>query len=247
MTKTLAKAEVMPPPETPTEIASLLQLAIEKGVTVEALEKLVALHERVSDRMAAQEFNAALSRFQRECPPIRKSSTAKIATNSGANYSYSYAELDEIARTVNPILGELGLSYTWDSSVNDGLLRCVCTLRHVNGHSVSATFESPVDSAAKMSGAQKHAAALTFARRQSLVQVLGLTTCDADTAAAIPQEVANGTITVDQADDLRALAEEAGADMVKFLAWAKVSRFEDIPSSRYRSCLAALEAKRRSR
>jgi len=165
----------------PSAIIDLLQVAIEHNLPVETLERLQALHERVSDRAAANEFARELAAFQEECPPIVKSSTAKVMTRGGVNYSYKYAELDQIARTVRPLLARRGFSYTWDSDVRDMALHCVCILRHVNGHFEKANFSAPVESAAGMSEQQKHASALTYARRQSLVQVLGLTTTDPDT------------------------------------------------------------------
>lgn len=227
---------------TPTAIQQLLTLAVEKGVTVEALEKLVTLHERVSDRQAASEFAAALADFQRECPPIKRAASAKIATKGGAQFSYTYAPLDEIARTVGPLLHERGLSYTWDSDVKDRMLCAICTLRHVNGHSVTASFTAPTETSAGMSEQQKFAAALTFARRQSLVQVLGLTTTDEDTDAK-PTE----RITEERAASLEALITEVEADRAKFLKYLGVSDLAELLAADYAGAVRALEQKRKAR
>lgn len=222
----------------PDAIMQLLQTAVEHNLPVEALERLQALHERVSDRAAAVEFARDLATFQQKCPPIAKKSTAQVTTKSGAKYSYRYAELDQIARTIAPFLAELGLSYTWDSEIKDrGILVCTCTLRHVNGHSVTATFAAPVESGAGMSEQQKHASALTYARRQSLIQVLGLTTTEPDTDGAKLEPISK-----EQADDLRALIEEVGANLPKFLKYAGVQRIEDILSRDYEAMINAVRA-----
>lgn len=221
----------------PNAIIDLLQAAVDRGLPVETLERLQALHERVSDRAAATEFARDLAAFQQKCPPIAKKSTAKVTTKSGVQYTYRYAELDQIARTIAPFLAELGLSYTWDSDLRDKILHCACTLRHVNGHSIKATFSAPVESAAGMSEQQKHAAALTYARRQSLIQVLGLTTTEPDTDGANPEP-----ITQQQADDLRALIQEVGANLTRFLKWAKIQRLEDLPARDYESAVNSVRA-----
>jgi hypothetical protein len=221
----------------PGAIIDLLQLAIEHKLPVETLERLQALHERVSDRAAAIEFARELAAFQEECPPIAKTSTASIVSKGGARYSYTFASLDQIARTVRPLLATRGFSYAWDSEVRDKALHCVCILRHVNGHSERANFSAPVESSAGMSEQQKHASALTYARRQSLVQVLGLTTTEPDTDAANPEPISQG-----QADDLRALIEEAGANLTRFLRWAKVERLEDLQARDYESAVNAVRA-----
>jgi len=98
--KTDAVAEIEP-----GNMVTLLSQALNDGVAVEKLEKIVGLYERLGDRAAAQEFSASLARFQEKCPPIPKSSTAKIVTKGGTNFSYRYAEIDQIARIVNPLLG----------------------------------------------------------------------------------------------------------------------------------------------
>lgn len=221
----------------PSDIVELLRAAVEHNLPVEALERLQALHERVSDRAAAIEFAHELAAFQEECPPIAKTSTANVVSKGGARYSYTYADLDQIARTVRPLLAKRGFSYTWDSEVRDKALHCVCILRHINGHAERANFAAPVESPAGMSEQQKHASALTYARRQSLVQVLGLTTTEPDTDGAKVEPV-----TQEQADDLRALIEGEGASLTRFLKWAKIERLEDLPARDYESAVNAVRA-----
>lgn len=221
----------------PDAIVRLLELAVEKAVPVEMLERLQALHERVSDRAAAAEFAHAVAEFQSRCPPITKTATAEIATKSGARFKYQYAELDHIARTIAPFLRELGLSYSWDSEMADKLMRVTCTLRHVNGHSTTASFACPVESLMGATEQQKHGAALTYARRQSLIQVLGLTTCDPDTDGANPEP-----ITEQQAQDLDALIQELQVDKGRFLQWAGVSTLAEIPARNYGAAIKSVKA-----
>lgn len=232
-------------PAGPLDVADLMRHAIDKGVSVEALEKLVTLHERLADRVAASEFAQAMADFQSECPAIPKSSRASINTKSGARYSYQYAELPAIARVVNPLLAKRGLSYTWDSDMTEaGLMHCVCTLRHVNGHSISASFTAPLDEEARMSVTQKGGAALTFAKRQSLVQVLGLTTTDPDTDLA--GAGSTDSITAKQEADLDAMISEVNADRARFLKYMGVEALDQLRASDYSRAVAALNAKRKA-
>lgn len=182
----VAPFQLAPPNASPNGVGEILRIAVERGVDVGSLERLVALHERMSERQAAVEFNQALAAFQAECPSIEKTSSASI----GGQYSYKYAQLDEIARTTRPLLQRHGLSYSWDSDVQNDRLVCVCTVRHIGGHSQSAKFTTPTQSpSTRMSLQQQQGAALTYARRQSLVQALGLTMTDEDNDAAMPPPV----------------------------------------------------------
>lgn len=223
---------------TPATITEMLQFALEKNVPVEALEKLVALHERVSDRAARTEFATALADFQRHCPVIDKTSTAKITTKGGASYSYDFADLDHIAGSVREPLHARGFSFSWDSTSEGKMLTAICTLRHVNGHSERASFTLPVDSASAMSEQQKYVAALSFAKRMSLVEVLGITTADKDTDGVDPTPISE-----DMVIKLEEMIETALADKNRFLAYMGVSSIREIRRSDLNKALVALEAK----
>lgn len=225
-------------------IQQLLQLAIEKGTGVEALEKLVDLHERVTAREAALEFARALAEFQSVCPPIGKVKTAQIATRSGSSYSYTYAPLDEIVRVVKPLLIARGFSYGWDSVVNGGMLTCTCTLRHINGHSVPSSFTLPIENPSAMSPQQKVGAALTFAQRKTLESVLGLNTTEDDTDA-VAREVDPTPITADQVEQIEDLLADAEIDVNRFLRFLGIARLVELPAVRFEEAKAAIAEKKR--
>lgn len=225
-------------------IQQLLHLAIEKGADVGALEKLVGLHERMMDREAAHEFARALAAFQAECPPIGKSKEAAIATKSGGSYKYTYAPLEEIVRTVKPLLIKHGFSYGWDSSVAAGALTCVATLRHINGHSTSASFTLPIDNPSAMSPQQKVGAALTFAQRKTLESVLGLNTTEDDTDG-VAREIDPTPISDGQLEQLEDLIADAEIDAARFLKFLAVAQLRDLPRVRFEEAKAAIAEKKR--
>lgn len=223
-------------------ITELLHLAVEKGTPVEQLAQLVELHEKMEAREAAKEFAIAMAAFQQECPSIYKSKTAKITTQGGGSYSYSYAELDHIARTVNPILAKYGLSYSWDTAIDKGFLTCICTVRHLNGHKTESRFSLPTESKSAMSEQQKYGAALTFAQRRSLSSALGLTTTDEDSEAAPDADPT--PITDDQVIELEDLIAEVKADRGRFLKFLGVEELAQLPAVRYKEAIAALSQKK---
>lgn len=234
-----------PPPSPPAaNIAQALQTAIERGMDAASIEKIVMLYERMTARHAAEEFAAALARFQQRCPPVPKNARASVVSRTGSSYAYTYATLDQIAEHVRPYLASEGLSYTWDMVEDGSAITCTCTLRHANGHSVSASFRTSTETPAPLTGPQKIASALTYARRQSLVQVLGLTTCDADDDAAGARD--ETTISEHQIANLRAALEEVHGDEAAFCRYLGVGRLADIPASRLKEAFAAIEAKRRA-
>lgn len=231
--------------EDPLSAPGLLRLAIEKGASGDDLEKIVGLYERMADRAAKREFALALREFQKQCPLIPKSSTAQIATKGGGTYSYKYAELDEIQKVIGPILHEHGLSFGWDSTYRENMLHCVCSLRHDGGHTETAGFDVPIESRSAMSEQQKHAAALTYARRQSLIQVLGLiTTGDTDTDAVDPTTISEDQLTTleDAFKDLRV----SKLRFFRFLGMPEDAQLAQIRAVNYAPAINFLEAKRRA-
>lgn len=228
--------------------ASLVRFAIDRGVDVAVLERLVALQERVTERNARAAFFEAVASFQEECPEVRKSGKAKIATKSGGQYEYNFAPLEEITRTIRPVLRRHGLSYSWDVSDGERSLTVTCVLRHIEGHEERASFPVPTDTDAKMSAAQKNGAALTYGKRQSLTSVLGLTTADADSDAAPKRPQGNDAhepITDSQLADLETLMAEVGADPEKFVTFLQVESLADLTRGRVPYAIKALEEKRK--
>lgn len=227
----------------PSETRDLLKAAIEKG-GVDAIERVAALYERSEARAAARSYHGAMTRFSAAMRPIEKTAQANIVSKTGAKFGYTYAPLDTIARAISEPLKDAGLSYTWDSEFKEGMISVICTVRHIDGHTQTATFTCPTESPAGMSAQQKVAAALTFGRRQSLVQALGLSSCDADSDGANPPS--GGEVISDkEAADLDCLIGEVDADCVKFLTWLKVDSIQEIQKSDYLRAVRALEQKRK--
>jgi len=221
------------------DMGHLMELALTQD-KAEGLKTLMEINERLQDRAAAQEFASALSAFQEACPDITKAATANIPTKGGGSYSYKYAPLDHIIKTIRPVLVRYGLSFYWDSSIIERQMVCTCYLKHVNGHAESASFSCPTESSSAMSAQQKNASALTFAQRKSLEQVTGLTPTDADTDGA-PM----GVITAKQAADLECMITETGSNYGRFMKVYGITDISELPESCYKGAVSMLDAKRR--
>lgn len=228
----------------------LVALAIREKVPVEVLERLVALRERIAEKNARAAYFAALAGFQAECPEIPRTKTANIATNTGSDFSYKYAPLEAITRTIRPILQKYGLSYSWtvEESAKAGTLDVVTTLRHIDGHSETSRFPVPTENRAKMSEAQKNGSAFTFGRRQTLAGVLGITTADdIDGKAAAEADDDGELITEDQLATLTDRINEVGADFARFCAFMKVEALKDIRKADFDKAIRALAQRKTSK
>lgn len=193
---------VTPQAEAPPHLAlvpinpeALMMEAVQKNVSVETIERLMAMRRELRAEAAKEHFDRALAAFQAACPPIKKSRDVFVKGQK----RYSYAPLEVIIEQIKGLLQEHGFCYTLNSkveasqteeSVDDkgkktviarpGWVTATCELTHSFGHSKTSEFKVPIDKDAYMGEAQKFASALTFAKRYAFINSLGLMTCDED-------------------------------------------------------------------
>jgi hypothetical protein len=156
-----------------TSVDGLLALAVERGVPVETLERLLAMRTQLKAEAAREAFLAALSAFQADCPVIHKGRTA-----GGGSYTYRYAPLEDIVRAITPLLHRHGLSYRFDTAfeaTERGQAQVVtCIVHHRDGHSERSEFRTPIDSNGRMNVMQQAASAQTYGKRYALLAALGI-------------------------------------------------------------------------
>lgn len=220
----------------------LLTMAVEQKLPAAELQKLVEMAKDMRREQAALDFAEALAAFQEACPPLHKSKNVSFVTKGGNQVDYDYAPLDEIVKIIRPVLRKHGLSFKWDTATSGGMLTCICTVWHVNGHRETSSFTLPTENASTMSAQQKVRAANTFAQRTSLEAALGLVaTGDND---AVSREVDPTPITATQVTILEDGIEEVGVNRAKFLKWLGVEKLSELRDTDYDKAINAIEAKR---
>lgn len=142
---------------------------IDKGVTnnlsPEAMGQLYQLHQRIQADNAKREFREALMRFQRTCPSIGKDRMGGKAR---------YATIEHIADMIRDTLEACGLTYTFDTSVKAEGVEVTCWIHHLGGHSEPSRFTSVADGTAAMNATQRLASAVSYGKRYSLCNGLGI-------------------------------------------------------------------------
>lgn len=169
---------------TPNE---LISQAIEKGLTVEALEKLMNLQERWEANQARKLFFEAFTNFQSECPDLRKTKQVKFETKTGGNTDYLYAPLASITRQLSKVLKDNSLSYRWEINDDPQQLKVTCLVSHVSGHTERTTMTASPDTSGSKNAIQARGSAIEYLKRYTLVGALGLSTADSDTDGLLPE------------------------------------------------------------
>lgn len=198
----------------------LILKAIETGAGIETMERLVALAEHVREVQARAAWYSAMAEFQRRCPAIKKTAEATIQGRTGRmGYSYKFAPLDEILSTIQPVLGPLGLSVSWRSRVELKQVVVSCRISHTLGHhEESGEIAMPVmEGESGANAAQRVGIAATYAKRYSLLGIIGMAPEDDDdtesqSASAPPAKEDFATITLDQQKRFHAIGSAHGWD-----------------------------------
>lgn len=174
---------------------ALIALAIEREppVTVEVLERLLAMRRELREEQAREAFNRDFAAFQGGCPLIPKE---RAVNERSGKLRYKYATLDAIMRVIQPYLVQYGFSIGFSGAFGEGIEIVTCHLRHVLGHETTSTFRAPIDKTAYMNEPQKYGGARSYGRRYALCDVLGIVTADQDDDAVSAEKTDNGPSAV---------------------------------------------------
>lgn len=208
-------------------VAAMLQGVITTGVTAEnvgAVEKLVALYERMEEKRAEREFTTAFNALQAEMPTIVASS---VIPNRG-----KYERFEDIMRQIGPLLSKHGFAVSFEQEADDRRVKVKCNLRHVGGHSTQTAFSVRISGKAD-SETQADCKASTTAKRNALLQCLNIVIRQDVLSEEHDASIEGGEITKAQADELERRVAMLNADHKKFLAWLGVKSYAEIPSGKY--------------
>lgn len=213
----------------PPTVADMLAAVIEKGITSEnadALGKIVELYERMEDKKAEREFAGAFVKLQAE---MRSVKATKPVPNKDGSIRYTFAPFEEIMAEVGPKLEAHGFTVSFSTDFDDKRLVKSCTLTHVGGHSKTNKFAVRIGGGPPgCTETQADGAASTYAKRFALCDALNiLIEKDSDARAE------GGPITPEQVEELARRVAETNSDREKFLKFAGVKTFAEIPSVKY--------------
>lgn len=153
---------------------AMIQHAMQSGASMDQLKQLMDLSERWDRNEARKAFDAAMSSAKAGIPVIHKNREVDFTSSKGRT-NYRYEDLAEIARTVDPILAQHGLSYRFrTSSPPNEPVTVTCIVAHRGGHSEENTLSAGRDESGNKNSIQAIGSTLTYLQRMTLKAALGL-------------------------------------------------------------------------
>ncbi len=220
-----------------------MQMALEKGVDLASIEKMMDLQEKWERNEARKAYFAAVADFKKDPPKIIKDQAVNYNTAKGKT-SYNHASLGNVTLLTSVALGEHGLSSSFkQAQAGNGQLTITCTLTHRLGYSESTSLTAPPDSSGGKNGIQAIGSTNSYLERYTLLAILGLATHDMDDDGRGNEPKLVKTINERQQGQILDMMNSKSVDQADFLGnYLKVASVEMIPVSMFASAMADLEA-----
>lgn len=157
-------------PSTGDPIMDMAQRASQNN-DVATLKALLEIRDQEKANAAKQAFNSAFAKAQAEFPIIPR-------RGRGHN-NIQYARLEDIMQAVKPILAKYGMGLRHRTETKDGVT-VTAVLSHIDGHFEEDVFEAGADASGSKNAVQAIKSTITYARRATAENILGLASHNED-------------------------------------------------------------------
>lgn len=228
-------------PTTANFLTIISQMASNPNVDISKMSAILDIQERMMNKQAEIEFNAAFLELGRDMPRITKNAEIK---HSGKVIA-KYATFEQIDSYVRPILLKHGFSpVSFDTAQTEKGVIFTATLAHKGGHKKSAsTMPLVLDTSGSKNNVQAAGSTQTYGMRQAIVMLLSLVFEGEDDDG---QKSGFTPISDEQAVILKDLIRETGTDVKRFLGTmvSGVASIDEVGLADFNRLHNALLAKR---
>ncbi len=152
---------------------TLLEIAIEKGIDTDKLEKLIELKNREEERQCKREFDFHFGEMQKEFKPIDR-------TKDG--FSSKYAPLALMVQKYATIISSHGFSYHWRESAIEAGKRVTIIISGWGYTDDQTYFDVPhIEGTKAMNAIQVKGTLSSYGQRYTFKAGFGITETDEDT------------------------------------------------------------------
>lgn len=220
-------------------VSMIERVAMDPNSDLAKLERMLEMKFQLEERESRRAFDQAIASAKSEIPPILKTGEVDYINNKGQRTNFKHETLDGIAKIVDPILSQNGLSYRFRSEQKEGALHVTCIVAHRDGHSEETTLQGAPDTSGSKNAYQAVGSAATYLQRYTLKLALGLSAAkDDDASAATP---GSDPITEEQFRELQDMIERIGVDESILLTAEKIQSLELLPAAKFKAVRKNLE------
>ena len=224
----------------------LIRTAVEKGYDPAFISQLMDLQERNDKRIAEQAYVKSMANFKKNPPKIDKDRHVQYDTQKG-RVDYRHASLANVTEKISSALGENGLSASWKTEQENGVIKVTCSITHELGHGESTSLSGAADLTGSKNPIQAVGSTISYLQRYTLLALTGLATHDMDDdgKGSDPQiEGSNDFISEAQLKDLIKEKEAVGMTDKLFLRSLKIDVLSELPANKFKFAMGILKARK---
>ena len=231
------KKEVVVMPESAVAQSPMaaMQLALEKNVDLEKIEKMIQLQKEWDAIQAEKAFTIAMTEFKCEAPVITRD-------KENAQYNSYYTSIGNLVNSCLPKMSECGLSHKW--SIEQGeQITVTCIVTHKDGHSEPTSMSGPPDGSGSKNPIQQIKSTVTYLKAATFESAMGLASTDAnidDDGNGAGDEIEY--INPKEKQVIADMLADSGSTAEKFLKSMKCETIDKIPSEMYKAATTILVA-----
>ncbi|MCP1118894.1 ERF family protein [Robbsia andropogonis] len=175
-----------------TSPADLVQMAVERGASIEQIERLMNMRIQWEAHEAKKAYVDAMAEFKKNPPEIIKNKEVAFGDTR-----YMHATIGHVAEKIVAALAEHGFSHRWiPGRTENGNISVTCEITHRQGHSERTTLDAPADQSGKKNNIQAMISTKTYLERHSLLAAVGLATKDQDDDDGAAAEINDADISL---------------------------------------------------
>lgn len=226
------------------------KLSVAKNADPQKISELLSIWERLNATQARADFDAAIAEAKAKLPIVVKDNEVFL----GGGRSYAYEDLASIAKAIDPILAQHGLTYRFHTTSTIDTVTVTCRLSHVGGHYEETTLTAGLDKGASRNALQSLGSSCTYLSRYTLKAALGLAASKDTDANAVVEPVRTisnlskvlenekpAFVNAGQIQELRDLLRRADKEEEKLCKLYKVTKIQDFTQDAYEAAVERLE------
>jgi hypothetical protein len=229
-----------------SDSASLLQIisraASDPAVDIDKMERLMQMHERLTERSARTAYFDALAAMQPGLPVIERKGMIRVPPKDGkTGHETPYALWEDINEAIRPLLAEHGFALSFRIKKDADRVEVTGVLSHREGHSEETTLSLPMDTTGSKNNVQAIGSSTSYGKRYTAMALLNITTRgeDDDGHAAEGPEV----VSDEQRDALLKKLDATKSDVPKFCKFFGIEAIAGLPAKRFDEAMRMLDAK----
>lgn len=151
----------------------LLEIALEKGASIDQLEKLIELKNREEDRQCKKDFDFHFSEMQGDYKPAYKN--MDVQNKEKTKTLYKFCPIENILEVYQPIISKHNFTYRWDEeTISESVKRVFCIVSGY-GHEVKSYVDIPIMPGTLFTNSiQQVGVSSSYGRRYSFINAFGV-------------------------------------------------------------------------